>query len=559
MKLTQIEGKSPHKKGSAKYKKHMAAKHAAMGEKVEALKELVERAKQVKANSKFPKKVPPNPGHESPHPYKGKLVGENKMTGPEFTLEIINKLPLTDDQGRPVITKPGELDADIVHQAYILFQKGVETDPEKAYLQAMNYMQNMSMESEEFLEAKGDIRKALLGLGVAGAVMIGGSKIADYMNKSAYSYSIQLPQLEMYLDYAESQNDQRMIKQLQDRIRQHKGRLELGYGDLNGPDGSSMSFEVVYDKENPDFDPLGDPMALNMKFDAARKKSKNESKNPDLPKQSNLVAKHSRNMSGAGAHKDKKKAMKKGEVKHKGKELEEAVSADMQNMFNELRIDDNTNIMDGNKKLALDEVGPGFYLLGYDRDGSCFEMNKISKERAKDSITGYGEYKVADADITDFNGARYYYNENMPDSGILNIKSLPAKKESIDEAKMSGTKNTLVQAVTNELKKKALEEDGEKLLKRLANILGKKITTRDNGSLMLERRIPFSECPLCGDEIISETELLEAKKKKKAKKDACYHKVKARYKVWPSAYASGALVQCRKKGAKNWGNKSKKK
>ena len=32
------------------------------------------------------------------------------------------------------------------------------------------------------------------------------------------------------------------------------------------------------------------------------------------------------------------------------------------------------------------------------------------------------------------------------------------------------------------------------------------------------------------------------------KKDACYHKVKARYKVWPSAYASGALVQCRKKG-----------
>jgi hypothetical protein len=40
------------------------------------------------------------------------------------------------------------------------------------------------------------------------------------------------------------------------------------------------------------------------------------------------------------------------------------------------------------------------------------------------------------------------------------------------------------------------------------------------------------------------------------KKDACYHKVKARYKVWPSAYASGALVQCRKKGAANWGNKS---
>ena len=44
------------------------------------------------------------------------------------------------------------------------------------------------------------------------------------------------------------------------------------------------------------------------------------------------------------------------------------------------------------------------------------------------------------------------------------------------------------------------------------------------------------------------------KKKKKAKakkRDACYHKVKSRYDVWPSAYASGALVKCRKVGAKN--------
>ena len=40
-------------------------------------------------------------------------------------------------------------------------------------------------------------------------------------------------------------------------------------------------------------------------------------------------------------------------------------------------------------------------------------------------------------------------------------------------------------------------------------------------------------------------------------KDACYHKVKASAKVWPSAYASGRLVQCRKKGAANYG-KSKK-
>jgi len=40
------------------------------------------------------------------------------------------------------------------------------------------------------------------------------------------------------------------------------------------------------------------------------------------------------------------------------------------------------------------------------------------------------------------------------------------------------------------------------------------------------------------------------------KKDACYHKVKSKYDVWPSAYASGALVKCRKVGAANWGTKS---
>jgi len=53
---------------------------------------------------------------------------------------------------------------------------------------------------------------------------------------------------------------------------------------------------------------------------------------------------------------------------------------------------------------------------------------------------------------------------------------------------------------------------------------------------------------------LSEEEVDEAA----GEKDACYHKVKARYSVWPSAYASGALVKCRKKGAKNWGNKTKK-
>ena len=54
-------------------------------------------------------------------------------------------------------------------------------------------------------------------------------------------------------------------------------------------------------------------------------------------------------------------------------------------------------------------------------------------------------------------------------------------------------------------------------------------------------------------------ELIQEKDRKgkgSGTKDACYHKVKSRYRVWPSAYASGALVKCRKVGAANWGNKS---
>lgn len=57
-------------------------------------------------------------------------------------------------------------------------------------------------------------------------------------------------------------------------------------------------------------------------------------------------------------------------------------------------------------------------------------------------------------------------------------------------------------------------------------------------------------CPHCNGPMFSEMIMNE-------KKDACYYKVKSRYKVWPSAYASGALVKCRKKGASNWGNSSK--
>jgi len=58
------------------------------------------------------------------------------------------------------------------------------------------------------------------------------------------------------------------------------------------------------------------------------------------------------------------------------------------------------------------------------------------------------------------------------------------------------------------------------------------------------------------EETFNEAE--DKKTKGSGSKDACYSKVKSRYSVWPSAYASGALVKCRKVGAANWGNSTKK-
>jgi hypothetical protein len=85
----------------------------------------------------------------------------------------------------------------------------------------------------------------------------------------------------------------------------------------------------------------------------------------------------------------------------------------------------------------------------------------------------------------------------------------------------------------------------------------------DNGDYILEDE---DQIKVVKEDIIQGVQIyLEAQeemideKKSSGKKDACYHKVKARYDVWPSAYASGALVKCRKVGAANWGNKSKKK
>ena len=67
----------------------------------------------------------------------------------------------------------------------------------------------------------------------------------------------------------------------------------------------------------------------------------------------------------------------------------------------------------------------------------------------------------------------------------------------------------------------------------------------------------FSQRAHCQGRKKKMNEESDKKGKGSGKKDACYNKVKSRYDVWPSAYASGALVKCRKVGAANWGNTTK--
>ena len=65
-----------------------------------------------------------------------------------------------------------------------------------------------------------------------------------------------------------------------------------------------------------------------------------------------------------------------------------------------------------------------------------------------------------------------------------------------------------------------------------------------------------SKITKAADYIDTAADYLDSDEMSEGKKDACYAKVKSRYSVWPSAYASGALVKCRKVGAANWGNKT---
>ena len=126
-------------------------------------------------------------------------------------------------------------------------------------------------------------------------------------------------------------------------------------------------------------------------------------------------------------------------------------------------------------------------------------------------------------------------------------------KPAIDEAKVDQGRSDYGKASIRNYRRKG-PGHGEPAMFDPENKRGKLIDKRREEH-KARRGVKGAKVPAYKTE---EVEIAEADKKGKGsgKKDACYHKVKASAKVWPSAYASGRLVQCRKKGAANYGNKS---
>lgn len=151
-------------------------------------------------------------------------------------------------EGPLVINK----ESDLMRMLDTLLQgwkSGSHTDDEyAALLKALGYKMDKQgdrtvLTKEELEEAPGAIRK-----GIAAVALIAGLwGVNNHLAQQAYDASPQLQKLTAYLEVAKEHNDQRMIKQLEDRIENHKTRLDLGKGDVMGRDGQPI--DVVYDKK----------------------------------------------------------------------------------------------------------------------------------------------------------------------------------------------------------------------------------------------------------------------------------------------------------------------
>jgi len=87
----------------------------------------------------------------------------------------------------------------------------------------------------------------------------------------------------------------------------------------------------------------------------------------------------------------------------------------MLQIYEEINVDNNTYVLDGNKEITLADVSSGYWVLGFDRDGTCFEMYKTQR----DSFAVKEILQDMDVEVYEHEDCTYYWTENIHDSSIL--------------------------------------------------------------------------------------------------------------------------------------------
>jgi len=179
----------------------------------------------------------------------GKKIGEYHSMGQvkkAIPKEIKNESTLA--EGPLVVTRDTDLNR-MIDTFLASWKSKQHTDDEYAeLLKALGYKlekdgQRSVITKEDLEEAPGAIRK-----GMAAVALIAGLwGVNNQLAQQAYDASPQLQKLTAYLEVAKEHNDQRMIDQLEQRIENHKTRLDLGKGEVMGKDG--MPIDVKYDKD----------------------------------------------------------------------------------------------------------------------------------------------------------------------------------------------------------------------------------------------------------------------------------------------------------------------
>ncbi len=191
-------------------------------------------------------------------------------------------------------------------------------------------------------------------------------------------------------------------------------------------------------------------------------------------------------------------------------------------------------------------------------------------KRAMDTVTGMSE-GITEEELEEYKSIASLRNRSSLDAmARLQDRNKPKEPKVIEIPK--GTQLDLFKKASEDIEEGASEIDPKKMqaymdFKKEKDIDGSSVRMAvDNPDHAETKRMMTNDdfakavdmYKSALKESVEESLTEEQFDEKAGEKDACYRKVKSRYKVWPSAYASGALTKCRKVGAANWGNSKKK-